>query len=99
MLNIEQWCAKIYERSDYSEQSGWVITTGITSSSEMTKRENNSASSIKVQRGCTLKVFDDYNKEGLSKTIKTDTEWLSDINDKISSFMCHCNGMYHPHKS
>ncbi len=60
----------------------------------MTKRENNSASSIKVQQGCTLKVFDDYNKEDLLKTIKKDTEWLSDINDKISSFIFHCNGRY-----
>ena len=54
--------------------------------------ENDQTSSVKVRPGCTLKLFEHINKEGLLVTLKTDVSALSH-NDKVSSLSCTCQGM------
>ena len=51
--------------------------------------ENDQTSSVKVRPGCTLKLFEHINKEGLLVTLKTDVSALSH-NDKVSSLSCTC---------
>ena len=57
--------------------------------------ENDQTSSVKVQPGCTLKLFEHINKVGLLVTLTTDVSALSALshNDKVSSLSCTCQGM------
>jgi len=79
------WCAKYYEHSDYN---GWEKVAGETSQLNLIN-ENDQISSVKVQPGCTLKLFEHINKEGLLVTLTTDVSALSH-NDKVSSLSCTC---------
>ena len=56
----------------------------------LTGNENNEVSSVRVNPGCTLKLFDEHNNVGLLENHTADASFLSAYNDRVSSLSCSC---------
>ena len=65
---------------------------GETSQLDLTGKENDQASSVRVRPSCTLKLFEDHDNVGLLHSITADVSLLS-YNDQVSSLSCTCQGM------
>ena len=53
-------------------------------------------SSIRVQTGCSLKIFKNPNKVNLLATLinyDITRAWMNPNNDTVSSYICECEGM------
>ena len=82
------WCAKYYQNFDFD---GWEEVVGETSQLDLTEY-NDQASSVRVNPGCTLNLFADYNNVGLLYSLTADVLSLSAYNDQVSSLSCTCQG-------
>ena len=52
---------------------------------------NDKVSSVKVTKGCTLKLFQNYDKDNLLITLSNDVDFLEAHNDQVSSLSCTCD--------
>ena len=52
---------------------------------------NDKASSVKVTKGCTLKLYQNANKGNLLYNLSNDDEFLSEYNDRVTSLSCTCS--------
>ena len=88
--NPQNWCAKLYEHGGYS---GWEYlipeTNGVTN---IDSSKNNGASSVKVRNGCQFVAYQGYDGQNLLVTLTedSDTEFVTNHNDKTSSYSCNC---------
>ena len=65
---------------------------GEISQFDLTGYENDQATSVRVNPGCTLKLFKDHNNVGLLYSLTADVLFLSAYNDQVSSLSCTCQG-------
>ena len=65
---------------------------GETSQLDLTGKENDQASSVRVRPSCTLKIFNYHDNVGLLQSITADVDLLY-YNDQVSSLSCTCQGM------
>ena len=70
-----------------------------TSMLDLTGNENNDVTSVRVNPGCQLKLFDDHNNFGLLDSFVANDDFCNentnnaecrDINDRASSLSCTC---------
>ena len=92
-LLISDWCAKIYQHGGGEGYSGWEKVIQETNMLNLTGNENNEVSSVRVNPGCTLQLFDEHNNVGLLENHTADVSFLSAYNDRVSSLSCTCQGM------
>ena len=78
------WCAKVYQNGNFE---GWeeTIFEGSTNLAH-----NDDLSSVKINGGCTLKLYDYINLDGLLDTLTSDNWFTSAYNDQVSSVSCTC---------
>ena len=88
-LGFSDWCAKYYEHIDFN---GLEKVVGEISQFDLTGYENDEASSVRVNPGCTLKLYKDNNNVGLLYSLTADVLFLSAYNDQVSSLSCTCQG-------
>ena len=88
---ISDWCAKYYEHGNFK---GWEKVAGETSQLNLPSDENNKISSIRVQHGCIIELFNHHNSVELLDTLPSphDKTDLKTYNDKVSSLSCTCQG-------
>ena len=82
-------CARLY---DDGKWNGTSIALGETKSFNIYL--NDQVSSVNVSRGCTLELYQDFNKNDLLGTFTEDIDFSDDstINNKASSASCSCIG-------
>ena len=85
---IADWCAKLYEDTDFR---GSVLTIPITDKYNLPRSFNDKASSLKVKDGCSLYLFGDYNLGNPLGDFWGDEEFLRGNNDVVSSLACECS--------
>ena len=79
----------MYEHHDFN---GWEIEVRETSQFDLIGSEDDEASSVKVNSGCTLKLFENHQSINELASLTAD---ISDFNDttyqdKVSSVSCSC---------
>ena len=89
-LVISDWCAKYYQDSYFN---GWEKVVGKTSQLDLSGNENDQASSVRVNSGCTLKLFRHHKNIGLLDSLTADVPSLSAYDDQVSSLSCTCQGI------
>ena len=88
-LDSVTWCAKLYQH-DYS---GWeFLVTETQGISDIPSCKDNAVSSVKVRNGCQFVAYEHYNGQNLLVTLTedSDTEFVTNHNDKTSSYSCNC---------
>ena len=87
----DDWCAKVYEKIDYS---GWELKLPETSQGSLHGTDkDNEVSAVKIRSGCTLKGYDGHGLHDLIFTFTKDDPRLfmkSGQNDKMTSYKCSC---------
>ena len=97
-LLISDWCAKIYGAWKYGEDDqnpGWEKVIAETSMLDLTGNENNHVTSVRVNSGCQLKLFDHHNNSELLESFVANGDFCDDDpcsgnNDRASSLSCTC---------
>ena len=87
--NPQNWCAKLYENGGYS---GWELIITETNGVTNMNLYEDQASSVKVRNGCQFVAYEHYNGQNLLVTLTedSDTEFVTNHNDKTSSYSCNC---------
>jgi hypothetical protein len=82
--------ATLYEHAEYMGRS-WTITPGGYDWDTIDAHlGRDTISSVKVQKGCTVTLFEDHAYNGPAKVIHEDTTWISDFNDRATSLNFTC---------
>ena len=82
---LEPWCAKIYLSNNFN---GPYVSTNV-GFDNLIREFNDSASSIQVQSGCSLKIFKNPNQVNQLETITEDIQYR---HTRVSSYICECKG-------
>ena len=81
------WCAIAYEHH-YDSGYGWeeIINQG-----SKNLIHNDGLSSVRINTGCTLKLYKHNDYVELLDTLTTDVHFTSAYNDQVSSVSCSCS--------
>ena len=90
--NPQNWCAKLYEHWYEWSNSGWELIITETNGVTNMNLYEDQASSVKVRNGCQFVAYEHYNGQNLlvALTEDSDTEFVTNHNDKTSSYSCNC---------
>ena len=79
----------MYEHNNFN---GWEIEVRETSQFDLIGSEDNEASSVKVNSGCTLNLFDNHQSISNLASLTADISDFDNTsyNDKVSSVSCSC---------
>jgi hypothetical protein len=81
-------CATFYEHAGFD---GAKLDVGEGGNEWIGDWWNDRVSSVEVDAGCTVRVYQHIDFGGASRVISDDTAWVGDDwNDLISSFVCSC---------
>jgi len=86
---IKSICGWVFQHWRYYGTSGY---TRESVSGNFNHHFNDQISSVKVECGCEMHLFRDFDLKGPSVTYSENTPWVGwSWNDKFSSFKCTCN--------
>ena len=82
-------CARLYDNGGWN---GTLIALRETDNIYL----NDQVSSVNVTKGCTLQLYQDFNKDGLLGTFTGEVDFSDDpaINNQASSASCNCQGKF-----
>ena len=81
-----EWCAKLYEDSNFL---GWEITI-FEGATNLGLDHDDLVSSVKINSGCALTLYDHLYQNGFLDTLTTDDTFIEAYNDQVSSVWCTC---------
>jgi len=84
-------CGWVFQHSWYRGFSGYTRESQPGMSGNFNRHFQDQVSSVKVENGCEMHLFRDFDLKGPSVTYSRNTPWVGWFwNDKFSSFMCTC---------
>ena len=87
---ISDWCAKCYQFFDFN---GWELVVGETSHFDLNGKYNDDVMSVRVNSGCTLRLYENFNTHALLYSLTADDPSLSPYHHHVSSLFCTCPGI------
>merc|ERR1712212_309594 len=90
--DVTKMCGYVYEHKDYRGLRGWTPESQAGMSGNLNRRFDNRISSVRVEDGCEMHLFRDFNLRGPSRTFSRSSAWVAwSWNDMFSSYMCTCH--------
>ena len=80
------WCAKLYQDWNFL---GLEVSI-FEGATNLGLDHDDDVSSIKINSGCELKLYQHINVDGYLDTLTTDDTFISAYNDQVSSARCTC---------